>query len=203
MPSDQGNTTRRRLLKSIGATSLAFGATGVAGARDLPTGELERVKTAYGTPTRVRWAASQHADPVLAELADRGVLERGSVTELDFQNAAVDPFYKDGQAVAHVATETEFDDATVAFVARPETGRVYATVRTDTGDTYTVESAAGTRDVTTQDCWYEHTCDSTYCDSGNGCQKYERQCCDSGCVQSGVGTMGCCSDWYEDGCCPC
>lgn len=204
MLSNQSDTTRRRLLKSIGATSLAFGATGVASAREVPTKDLRRVDEAYQSPTRARWATAQYADPVLDELAERGLLERGSVTELDFESVEVEGFYKDGETVAHVETTTEFEDAIVEFAVRPQTGRVYATVHTDDGDVYTVERAAGSDDVTTQSCWYEHTCDtSQFCDSGNGCQKLESQCCDDGCVQSGIGTESCCGPWYDDGCCPC
>lgn len=195
MTDNQNGTTRRRLLKSIGATSLAFGATGAASARDVPTEELERVKAAYETPTRARWAAAQHADPVLAELAERGVLERGSVAELDFENVEVEGFYKDGGSVAHVATETDLDGATVEFVVRPRTGRAYATVQ-EGGDTYTVESPAESDDVTTQDCYYEYDCTNYACDSGSGCVYLERQCCNYG---DGYH----CDEWSQDGCCTC
>lgn len=200
--SSDPDPTRRRLLKSIGVTSLAFGATGVASPKEVPTSELRRVESAYSDPVRARWAVAEHADPVLAELAEKGVLERASVTELDFENVETKGRYKDGTTVVHITTETEVEDATVEFVARPQTGRVYATVRPDDSDVYTVESVAGEDVVTTSDCWYEHTCDSTPCNGGNGCQMYERQCCDGGCVQN-VGSRGCCTDWYTDGCCPC
>lgn len=210
MSPNRDGTTRRRLLKSIGATGLAFGAVGSASAADVPTGKLNRVETAYETPARARWAASQHADPVLAELADRGVLERDDVAELDFEDVETKGVYKDGEAVAHVATETEFDGSSVEFAVRPETGRAYATVRTDGGDVYTVESAAGDDDVTTQgECWYEHKCESVACSSGGGCLYLERECCcqdgTTGLSSDDVGTTcnESCTDWYEDGCCTC
>lgn len=196
MSPEHGNTTRRRLLKSISASSLAFGATGVASARDLPVTELERVEAAYGTPTRARWAAARHAEPVLAELADRGVLDHGDVTELDFEGVTVDSFYGDGQAVAHVSATTDLDGTTVEVAVRPQTGRAYATVRPDDGEVYTVESAAGTDAVTTKDCYYEHDCTNYACDSGSGCVYLERECCNYGDGYQ-------CGDWYQDGCCTC
>lgn len=194
MSPNRDGTTRRRLLKSIGATGLAFGAVGSASAKDVPTGELKRVETAYGDPTRARWAASRHADPVLAELADRGVLERGEVGGLDFESVETKGVYKDGEAVAHLETTTELDGASVEFVVRPETGRAYATVRTD-GETYIVESEAGSDDATTQDCYYEHDCTNYACD-GPGCVYLERECCNYGDGYE-------CGDWYQDGCCSC
>jgi hypothetical protein len=87
MSPDSPITTRRALLKTIGATSLAAGATGVASA-DAPA-DLECMEAVHADPLRARWAAAQHADPVLAELADRGVLERGDIAELDFDDADV------------------------------------------------------------------------------------------------------------------
>jgi hypothetical protein len=194
MPSEHTDTTRRRLLKSIGATSLALGATGVTSAAEVPTTELKRVEAAHADATRARWAAAQHADPVLSELSRRGVLERGSVTELDFEGVEAKGVQKDGTVLAHVETTTEFEDATVEFAARPQTGRVYATVRAD-GDVYTVESAAGTDDVTTQGCYYEHDCTNYACDGG-GCVYLERECCNYGDGYE-------CGDWYQDGCCTC
>ncbi|MFC7082100.1 hypothetical protein [Halorussus caseinilyticus] len=194
MSSDRGDTTRRRLLKSIGATGLAFGATGVSSAREVPTRELERASAAYDSPTRARWAAARHADSVLAELADRGVLDRGDATELDFEDASADPFYADGETVAHVTTETALDGATVELAVRPQTGRAYATVRTG-DEVYTVESPAGSDDVSVQNCYYEHDCTSYACD-GSGCVYLERQCCNYG---DGYR----CDDWSQDGCCSC
>lgn len=207
--SFEDDTTRRTLLKTLGTASLAFGAVGVGSARDAPTEELTHVETAYGSPTRARWAAAQHADPVLTELARRGVLERGDVTELDFEGVETKGLFKNDEVVVQLATETEFEGYTVEFVARPQTGRVYATVRPDDGDTYTVESAADSDDVTTQDCWYEHDCTNLACGSGgSGCAYLERECCNP-CLQESsdeLGTSDCettCSDWSADGCCLC
>lgn len=194
MPANQDGTTRRRLLKSIGATSLAFGATGAASAREGSAEELKRIEAVYGSPTRSQWTAAQHARPVLAELARRGVLERGDVTELDFEDVTVDSFHKDGQVVAHMATETALDEATVELVVRPQTGRTYATVRTDE-EVYTVESPTGTDDVTTQDCYYEYDCTNYACNSG-GCVYLTRQCCNYGDGYE-------CGNWEQDGCCTC
>lgn len=196
MSPDKTDTTRRRLLRSIGATSLALGATGVVSAREVPTTDLHRVETAHGDPTRARWAVAQHADPVLAELADRGVLDRGSVTELDFEGVQTKGVFKDSAVVAHVETTTEFEEYEVEFAVRPQTGRAYATVRSDDGRAYTVESAAESDDVTMQDCYYNHDCTNYACDSASGCVYLEQQCCN-------YGTGYECGDWYQDGCCGC
>lgn len=190
MSPDSPNTTRRALLKTIGATSLAVGATGVASA-DAPP-DLERMEAVHADPLRARWAAAQHADPVLAELADRGVLERGDVTELDFVNADVKGLYRDGTTDVRIAATTEFDGGRIEFVSRPGTGRTYATVRTDDGEVYTVESAAGSDDATVRSCWYEHKCASYMCGIGSYCQYLERECCAGGCTS-----------WRDDGCCSC
>lgn len=201
MPRKTSDTTRRKLLKTIGAAGLSVGATGVASA-DAPA-DLERLEAVHADPLRARWAAARHADPVLAELAERGVLQRGDVTELDFGDADVKGLYKDGTPVVQIETTTEFDDAEVEFVSRPGTGRVYATVRRE-DTTYTVERAAGSDGVTVQSCWYEHRCIQLSC-SGNGgsyCLYQERHCCDN-CTEE-VGTSAtCCGSWTYDGCCGC
>jgi hypothetical protein len=198
MPSDN-DTTRRRLLKSIGATGLAVSATGFASATsasDEPT-ELE---ARYRSLDVAQQAVADHAAPVLAELADRGVLERGDATELEFggvesrmaDGATVKGLRKGDATTVHVETTTELDDGHVEIAVRPSTGRAYATVRPDDGDAYTIESEAGSDDVSTTSCWYEHKCASYMCGIGSYCQYLERECCANSCT-----------DWYDDGCCSC
>ncbi|NEU55373.1 hypothetical protein [Halorussus sp. MSC15.2] len=142
----------------------------------------------------MRWAVSEHARSVLSELADRDVLDRGDVTELDFEDVSVEPFYRGGTAVTHLTTETSLPDATVELATRPQTGRAYATVRT-ADETYTVESPAGSDDVTVRNCYYEHDCTNYAC-SSSGCVYLERQCCNYG---DGYH----CDEWSKDGCCSC
>lgn len=197
--NDSANPTRRSVLKGIGASAVAgIAVTGTASAK--PIAEISRVEGAYDDTARARWAVAEHADPVLAELAANGVLDRGNVAELDFEDLSVAAIVKDGTPTAQLETTTDVDGDEVEVLVRPETGRAYATVRTD-GDVYTVESAAGSDDVTTQDCTYEHRClTDQYCSDG-GCQYQERACCDN-LSSSEVGTADC-GDWTNDGCCPC
>lgn len=193
----QGRTVNRRtVLKTVGASAVAGIATaGSATAKEAPMAQMERLETAYDDSIRAQWAVSQHADDVLAELARRGILARGDAAELDFDALSVKGLGKDGTPTAQLETTTERDGKSVEVVVRPGTGRAYATVRTD-GDVYTVESVAGSDDVTTQNCYYNHKCESAACSSGGGCVYLEQQCCD-------YGTGYKCGNWEEDGCCTC
>lgn len=199
--NDSANPTRRSVLKGIGASAVAgIAVTGTASAK--PIAEMGRVEVAYDDAARARGVVAEHADPVLAELAANGVLARGDVAELDFDDLSVDALAKDGTPTAQLETTTDVDGGEVEVLVRPETGRAYATVRTD-GDVYTVESAAGSDDVSTQDCYYEHRCTNLSCDTAGECVYQERECCDN-LTQGEIGTSDYdCGNWYNDGCCLC
>lgn len=199
MPSEKNTASRRRILKAVGSTGLAFSATGLASGAGT-SDEVTKLEANYRSTDAAQQAVADYAAPVLAELARRDVLEQGEATELDFSGvesrvadgATVKGLRTDAGPTAHVETTTELDDGRVEVAVRPGSGRAYATVRTDDGDVYTIESAAGSDDVSTQDCWYEHKCESYMCGIGSYCQYLERECCATSCT-----------DWYDDGCCSC
>lgn len=184
---------RRTVLKAVGTSAVAgIALSGNASAESVQHGEIERVEAAYDDEVRARWALDAHAQPVLAALAEKGVLERESVTELEFSERTVKGLAKDGQATAQITAEAQTDDGHVEFFVRPETGRAYATVFGEE-QTYTLESPAG-RDVVTQDdCWYEHRCKANSNCTSLNCVYQERYCC------RGLG----CGAWQYDGCCAC
>lgn len=205
------DTTRRTMLRAIGASAAAVSAAGFAAnsvsATPAASREMRRLEAAYRDPLRARWAVVQHAGPVLAELADRGVLERGTVDELDFDRLDVRGLYVDGETTAQIVVRTETATGPLEIHVRPELGFARGTIK-DAGDgPLTVESDAKDDDVSTQVCWTESSC-TAECDFNTAdCAYLERRCCNP-CIQSvdGPSTANCetsCDSWSQEGCCSC
>lgn len=204
-------TTRRSVLRAIGASATAGAAVALAsnGASATATAsrEMRRLEAAYRDPIRARWALVQHARPVLAELADRGVLDRGTVDELGFDDMDVTGLYLDGETTAQITVRTDTATGPLEIHVRPELGFARGTIE-DTGDgPLTVESNPSDDDVSTQVCWTETDCTSS-CDFGSdSCAYLERRCCNP-CLQStdDASTASCetsCDSWSQEGCCSC
>lgn len=190
MPANQGSSTRRRLLKSIGATSLAFGATGLASAT--PDDEaVAELKSRYGTAAAAEQAVTAHANPLLAELADRDVIESASAAAFELSDATL-AVNDDG---AKIVTTRETDDHRVTLAVHPDQGESVVSVKpAGDGDAYTIRSDADD-DVSTEDhCYYEYDCTNYPCSSQSGAIYLKRHCC-----EYTDGTQ--CSSWEQDGCC--
>lgn len=190
MSSNQGDTTRRRLLKSIGATSLAFGATGAASAT--PSDHTaEELRSRYGTAAATEQAVTAHASSVLEELASRGVVERASAAVFDLSDATL-VASDDG---ARIVATTETDAHSVTLAVRPDSEEAVASVEpAGDGDPFTLRSEADD-EVSTQDhCYYEHRCTNYPCSDGSGGIYLERHCCEYPDETQ-------CSSWEQDGCC--
>lgn len=191
MAPDQTDTTRRRLLKSIGATGLAFGASGVASASVSRTRAAE-VRARFETADAVEQTLQDHATPVLSELADRGVIQSASAAAFDLSDATLS-VSDDGAKI--VATK-ETDAHEVTLEVRPDQSESVASVK-PTGDEspFTLRSEAGDDVSTESHCYYEYDCTNYPCSSTSTEAVYlRRHCCE---YTDGTD----CSSWEQDGCC--
>ncbi|WP_276299740.1 hypothetical protein [Halorussus lipolyticus] len=192
MAPDQTDTTRRRLLKSIGATSLALGATGVASA-SVSTTRADEVRAQFEASDAIEEAFDAHAAPVLAELADRGVIRSASAAAFDLSDATLSVSDEGAKIVA--TKETDAHEVTVEVL--PDKSESGASVK-PTGDEspFTLRSAAGDDGVSTEDhCYYEYDCTNYPCSSTSNEAVYlKRHCCE---YTDGTD----CSSWEQDGCC--
>lgn len=205
---------RRSVLKAVGASAVggvAFSGSAIASQHPAPE-RLTRIKARFADPVAARETVAEHADVLLDELADRGVLATASVSAFPAgelltpgtyshadEGATVRGARIDGEWDAEVATSTETESHTVELVVQPNRGRSYALVDPkDGGDTYRLTSDQ-TGDVSIEThCHYESQCLSYFaCNSGSYCQRQERHCCDD----DGDGVEDNCTDWYNDGCC--
>jgi hypothetical protein len=192
MAPDQTDTTRRRLLKSIGATGLAFGASGVASASVSDTRAAE-LRAQFGAADAVEEAFDAHGTPVLSELADRGVIQSASAAAFDLSDATLS--VSDDGAKIVATKETPAHEVTVEVL--PDESESAASVKPTGGESpFTLRSAAGDDDVSTEDhCYYEYDCTNYACsDQSNEAVYLKRHCCE---YTDGTD----CSSWEQDGCC--
>ena len=205
---------RRSVLKTIGASAVAgvaFAGSTTASSRPVPA-ELEQVKAEFDDSVTARAAVAEHADALLEELADRGVLAAGSAAAFPTgellspgeysdvaEGATVRGARIDGEWDAEVATSVETDGHAVEIIVQPNRERSYALVDPkDGGDMYRLTSEQNGDVGVDNHCHDESQCLSYFqCDSGSSCQRQERHCCDD----DGDGTEDNCTDWYNDGCC--
>lgn len=192
---------RRSVLKTVGASAMTgLAVTGSASAQTLPTSEMNRVEAAYSDSVRAQWTVAEHADTVLAELADRGYLDTRGAEAFDFsavgtdsKDASVMSLFKDDQATAEVKATVETETHEVTVVVHPQLGESYASAKPlADADPITVRDEGG--DVSTQGCWTESRCTCDPCDL-NTCVYEERTCCDG--LSDGVD----CGNWSDSGCC--
>lgn len=192
MAPEQTDTTRRRLLKSIGATGLALSATGGASASVSDTRAAE-LKAQYGAADAVEETFDAHATPVLAELADRGVIQSASAATFNLSDATLSVSDEGAKIVATKETDTH----EVTVEVRPDQSGSAASVK-PTGDAtpFTLRSEAEDDGVSTEDhCYYEYDCTNYPCSSTSNEAVYlKRHCC-----EYTDGTS--CSSWEQDGCC--
>lgn len=204
-------TTRRTLLKSVGAgaaVSFGLGMTGTAGAR--PAGlsaTHDELKSSYLDTEATRRAFLDHAGHVLAELSARGLLTRGDVNELPLETLQNNAEYVEGDGVhvtafehegvdtAHLVVSKATDTHTLEIVVQPELGRSYARAIPEDGNatSYVVPH----RDISPEGyCWFESDCKAECCVVDGDCRatNYERSCCD----QAGVTD---CDLWGPTGSC--
>lgn len=188
--------TRRGVLKAVGAgaaVSVGLGTAGSATARPNRLSGVQReLKASYLDPSATKAAFLDNAGDVLATLAERGFLERGTVEELPldtFQRpdeyAAADGVHvtalrKNGVDTAHIVVSTETPTHEVEIVVQPELGRAYARAIPDDGEP---ELVASTDDVSPEGpCWWETDCKAECCVVDGDCRatEYERSCCEQG-----------------------
>lgn len=209
-----GRIDRRSVLEAIGASAIAgvaFAGSATAGSRPVPA-ELKQAKAEFDDPITARAAVTEHADALLEELADRGVLTAGSAAAFPTgellspgeysdvtEGATVRGARIDGEWDVEVATTTETGAHTVELIVQPNRDRSYALVDPNgDGDMYRLTSEQNGDVGVENHCHYESRCLSYFqCDSGSSCQRQERHCCDD----DGDGTEDDCTDWYNDGCC--
>ncbi|WP_158058672.1 hypothetical protein [Halorussus halophilus] len=191
---------RRSMLKTVGASAAAgLAATGSVSAT-VPTSEMNHVEAAYSDSVRAQWAVAEHADTVLAELADRGYLDARGADAFDFsavgtdaKDASVMSLYKDERATAEVKASVETETHEVTVVVHPQLGESYASAKPlADADPITVRDEGG--EVTTEACVTESRCTCDPCDL-NSCVYQERTCC----TNYGDGTD--CTAWSDEGCC--
>lgn len=205
---------RRSVLKAVGASAVAgvaFTGSATAGSRPVPA-EVEQVKAEFEDPITARGTVAEHADALLNELADRGVLAAGSAAAFPTgellspgeysdvtEGATVRGARIDGEWDAEVVTSTDTDDHVVEIIVQPNRERSYALVDPKGGgDMYRLTSEQNGDVGVDNHCHYESQCLSYFaCSSGSSCQRQERHCCDD----DGDGTEDNCTSWYNDSCC--
>lgn len=192
---------RRSVLKAVGASAVAgVAAAGNASADEGPITDLDRFEAEFAGTGRARWAVAEHADAVLAELADRGYLDTADSSAFDLsavgtdrEDARATSVWLDGDPTAQIEATTETATHEVQLVVRPHLGESYATARRfDESDPITVRDSGD--DVSTEGCWTESRCTCDPCDL-NSCIYQERTCCDG--LSGGVD----CGSWSDEGCC--
>lgn len=216
MPYDDTNDSmdRRSVLKAVGASAVggvAFSGSATADRRPVPE-KLRRRKAEFEDPITARAAVAEHADVLLDELAERGVLATASaaafpadelLTPAEYsgvtEGATVRGVQIDGEWDAEVVTSTETDSHAIELVVQPNRDRSYALVDPkDGGDTYRLTFDANGDVSVSNHCHHESRCLSYFaCESGSNCQRQRRHCCDD----DGDGTAENCTDWYNDRCC--
>lgn len=208
-PSTDGGgehvTARRRsVLRATGASALAAaGGAGAAGAR-VGDADVARLEARYDSLSAVSGAVDDHAGRVLAELVDRGHLDRADAAAFHLDGLVADDgpgrvmsLGMDGAATAQIELVRETATHEVRLVVRPERGEAYASLDPlADGDPLTVRDDGD--DVTTQACTTESRCTCEVCDL-NSCVYQERTCCtnfdDDGDLD--------CGSWSDEGCCGC
>lgn len=213
--ANDSTVDRRSVLKAVGVSAvggIALSGSATARRRPFPE-EVQRVKAEFEDPASARDALADHADPILDELTERGVLRTASVSAFPADDLLAPREYSDvaegatvrgvdvdGEWDAEVVASTETDAHAVELVVQPNRARSYALVDPkDGGDMYRLSTSQDDDEVSVSDhCHYESQCLSYFqCDSGTSCQRQERHCCDD----DGDGNEDNCNSWYNDGCC--
>lgn len=204
-------TTRRTVLKAVSAGAalgVGLGATGSAAAHTAGLSAAhEQLKSSYLGAGATKQAFLDHAGDVLGTLAERGFLERGSVSELPLETFQAPGEYASGDGVhvtaveqsgvdtAHIVVSKETPTHEVEIVVQPELDRAYAraTEKSDGTTSYFTPH----RDLSPEGyCWWETDCKAECCVVDGDCRatQYERECCD----QAGVTD---CDYWSPTGNC--
>lgn len=191
---DDSKTTRRTVLRAVGAAAATGAVAGMASPAAAENGaslaQLKQKEAQHMDPTRVSWSVAQHAGPTMAALADEGYLDSDSVDELptdtvvaasefgDVTEGAMVSAHHDDGLTGLIVVETQTDTHRIDLVVQPENDRSYASVEPlGGGERVTVRPDRG---VTTQGpCWYETKC--RYDECGTKLATYwEYECCSQG-----------------------
>lgn len=205
---------RRSVLRAVGAGAAATAAAGVAAGErraGLPP-RLRVLEADYEDAAAVEAAVRHHAGDVLSALADRDVLDQGTVEELDVGEplaprafAAADggthvtAVDDGGVPTAHLVVGVETTAHEVTLVVQPERDHAFAVVesRADGERSALYPGEDGLVEPSQEACWYETDCTSECCD-GNCTMptEYEYHCCDYGgpVTCDPVGPTGDCCD---------
>lgn len=177
---------RRRFLKGVASGAAALGMTGTAAALD-PTGsvELDLAERPFRTRDAQVAAVEEHAQDLLAVLADRGYVDRADAADLDWRTSA---WRVDGTATARIDAERRLDGGVLRISVEPQNGRAYAV--DTTGDQWTLFEPATDSVAEPMDCTI-----TTRCLDGFNCYNCEETgvCCTDGGCHVGGGTGNCCS----------
>jgi hypothetical protein len=143
----QASESNRRSVLRAAATSVlgALGLTGSATAAhtDLDTDAMQAAAREYHDAGRVRDAVATHVGDLLVELADRGLLDAPSVSELPVESirgvdalgrgvegAAVAGVERDGDATTRIQIQKRVSDrAELVVTVLPDEGETMASVR--------------------------------------------------------------------------
>lgn len=145
----QSVSNRRNFLKTtftLGASVLGTSATVGAGTSPIDRDVLQTTAREYYSTEQIRKALETHADDLLTELTDRGLLKSASVSELpinsltridefgpDSEGATVAGVVHDGEPMAKIQIRKQLSERNKLVVeVIPEEGRSYALLRTDT-----------------------------------------------------------------------
>lgn len=144
----QSVSKRRNFLKTtltLGASALGASASVGATNSSIDRDELQTTAREYYSTDRVRDALETHADDLLTELTNRGLLNSASVSELPVgslyrldefgpgsEGATVAGVVHDGEPMAKIQVRKQLSERTELVVeVVPAEGRSYAMLRTD------------------------------------------------------------------------
>jgi hypothetical protein len=188
----------RTLGAVAGAVAAAAGASQSGAARTArgPAQQayMRDLQRSYDAP-EVGFAVEQHADHLLADLADRDALDAASADALAVDDlldagayhgrvaagtdaATVDAVEVDGEVTAHLTVSKPASDGRVTLHVQPEVGRSYAIHRPDEGRPELLDGET-TASLCTTECSACSGCCTSVCFGG---QVYEEVCCDGTCT---------------------
>lgn len=179
------------MLRTISAATVAGLGVSSAGTASARVASARERRAAYASPGAAREAVADHATPLLAALADRGVLDRGEVAELGLDSlepaweyeqfgggATVTAFEADGTLSAKIAVSSTVGGDAAEVVVQPERGVSYARVDPADGEPFALrQEPDGTVSTGVRDCGYEYFCQDDRCTTSR-LTHYRQYCCE-------------------------